>query len=62
MEVPGLHKLCLYQIRLPQGVVDAIWPDVGALNQGYISVEHDEKPPERKFGGNRFMGARDMTA
>ena len=21
-----------------------------------ISIEHDEKPPQPKFGGNRFMG------
>ena len=27
-----------------------------------ISVEHDEKPPQPKFGGNRFIGARDMAA
>ena len=27
-----------------------------------ISVEHDEKPPQPKFGGYRFMGARDMAA
>ena len=27
-----------------------------------MSVEHDEKPPQPKFGGNQFMGARDMTA
>ena len=26
-----------------------------------ISVEHDEKHPQPKFGGNRFMGARDMS-
>ena len=28
----------------------------------YISVEHDEKPPQPKFGGNQFMEARDMAA
>ena len=28
----------------------------------HISVEHDEKPPHTKFGGNRFMGAQDMAA
>ena len=28
----------------------------------HVSVEHDEKHPQPKFGGNRFMGARDMTA
>ena len=28
----------------------------------YISVEHDKKPPHPKFGGNRFIGARDMAA
>ena len=28
----------------------------------YVSVEHDEKPPQPKFGGYLFMGARDMTA
>ena len=28
----------------------------------HISVEHVEKPLQPKFGGNRFMGARDMTA
>ena len=25
----------------------------------HVSVEHDEKHPQPKFGGNRFMGARD---
>ena len=28
----------------------------------HVSVEHDEKRPQPKFGGNRFMGARDMAA
>ena len=28
----------------------------------HISVEHDEQPPQSKFGGIRFMGARDMAA
>ena len=28
----------------------------------HISVEHDDKPKQPKFGGNRFMGARDMAA
>ena len=28
----------------------------------HILIEHDEKPPQPKFGGNRLMGARDMTA
>ena len=28
----------------------------------HISVEHDEKPPQSKFGGNQFMGTRDMAA
>ena len=28
----------------------------------HVSVEHDEKHPQPKFGGNRFMGARDMAA
>ena len=28
----------------------------------HISVEHDKKAPQSKFGGNRFMGARDMDA
>ena len=27
----------------------------------HVSVEHDEKHPQPKLGGNRFMGARDMT-
>ena len=27
-----------------------------------ISVEHDEKPPQLKFSGNRFMGPRDVAA
>ena len=30
---------------------------------GYlVSVEHDEKHPQPKLGGNHFMGARDMAA
>ena len=30
---------------------------------GYdVSVEHDEKHPQSKIGGDRFMGARDMAA
>ena len=30
---------------------------------GYlVSVEHGEKHLQPKFGGNRFMGARDMAA
>ena len=28
----------------------------------HISIEHDEKPPQPKFGGNQFMRARDMAA
>ena len=28
----------------------------------HVSVEHDEKHPQHRFGGNRFMGARDMAA
>ena len=28
----------------------------------HVSVEHDEKHPQPKLGGNRFMGARDMAA
>ena len=28
----------------------------------HISVEYNEKPPQSKFGGNWFMGARDMAA
>ena len=28
----------------------------------HTSVEHDEKPPQPEFGGNWFMGARDMAA
>ena len=28
----------------------------------HISVEHDEKHPQSKFGGARCMGARDMAA
>ena len=28
----------------------------------HISVEHDEKHPQPKFGGNRSMWARDMAA
>ena len=28
----------------------------------HISVEHYEKPPHTKFGGNRFMVAQDMAA
>ena len=27
----------------------------------HSSVEHDEKHPQPKFGGNRLMGARDMA-
>ena len=27
----------------------------------HLSVEHDEKPPQSKFGGNQFLGARDMA-
>ena len=26
----------------------------------HVSVEHGEKHPQPKFGGNRFMGARDV--
>ena len=26
-----------------------------------ISVEHDEKPPQPKFGENQFIGAQDMA-
>ena len=28
----------------------------------HASVEHDEKHPQPKFDGNRFMEARDMAA
>ena len=28
----------------------------------HVSVEHDEIHQQPKFGGNRFMGARDMAA
>ena len=28
----------------------------------HVSVEHDEKHPQSTFGGDRFMGARDMAA
>ena len=28
----------------------------------HVSVEHDIKHPQPKFGGNRFMGAQDMAA
>ena len=28
----------------------------------HVSVEHDEKHPHPKFGGNQFMGTRDMAA
>ena len=28
----------------------------------HVSVEHGEKHPQPKLGGNRFMGARDMAA
>ena len=28
----------------------------------HVSVEHDEKHPQPKFGGNRFIGAQDMAA
>ena len=28
----------------------------------HVSVEYDEKHSKPKFGGNRFMGARDMAA
>ena len=28
----------------------------------HVSVEHDEKHPQSKFGGDGFMGARDMAA
>ena len=28
----------------------------------HVSVEHDEKHPQPKFGGNPFMGTRDMAA
>ena len=28
----------------------------------HVSVEHDEKHPQPKLGGNQFMGARDMAA
>ena len=32
------------------------------LRFGYhVLVEHDEKHPQPKFGGNRFMGAQDMA-
>ena len=27
----------------------------------HVSVEPDEKHPQSKFGGDRFMGARDMA-
>ena len=27
----------------------------------HVLVEHDKKPPQPKFGGNLFMGARDMV-
>ena len=27
-----------------------------------IFVKHDEKPPQLKFGGIRFIGAQDMAA
>ena len=27
----------------------------------HILVEHDKKPPQSKFGANRFMGARDAA-
>ena len=27
----------------------------------HVSVEHDEKHPKPKLGGNRFMGTRDIT-
>ena len=28
----------------------------------HVSVEHDEKHPQSKFDGDRFMGARGMAA
>ena len=28
----------------------------------HVSVEHDEKHPQSKYGGDPFMGARDMAA
>ena len=28
----------------------------------HLSMEHDDKYPQLKFGGNRLMGAYDMTA
>ena len=28
----------------------------------HVPVEHDKKHPQPKFGGNRFMGVRDMAA
>ena len=28
----------------------------------HISVEHDDKHPQPKFGGNQTMEAQDMTA
>ena len=28
----------------------------------HLSMEHDEKHPQPKFGENRFMGAQDMVA
>ena len=28
----------------------------------HVSVEHDEKHPLPKFGGNQFMEAQDMAA
>ena len=28
----------------------------------HVSVEHDEKHPQSKFGGDWFMGALDMAA
>ena len=28
----------------------------------HVSEEHDEKHPQSKFGGDRFMGARDKAA
>ena len=35
---------------------DDFWPWL------QVSVEHDEKHPHPKFGGDQFMGAWDMAA
>ena len=31
-------------IRLAQGMMETIWLDLGALNQGYIAIEHHMPP------------------